>query len=250
MAHSSLQAGSTEFRLRFLIFAAIFVLGFQAYNFDHTRVALAIAQWIAHRRFTASLPSDRPLLQAVYGLAALLVILAAALRTWAAAWLRADVVHAPILHTDVMVADGPYRHTRNPLYLGAMLLAAGVGLDASRVGLAFILAATSLFVSRLILREESDLRAAQPEGYIRYLHAVPRLWPSLWPRLPPGAGHPAWPQAWAGELFFWLFAVTQSAYAATLNGRVLMIGTTLAVIAGAVTGAIAARRRRRSMPAL
>jgi hypothetical protein len=38
------------------------------------------------------------------------------------------------VHTERVLADGPYRYVRNPLYLGNILMATGIGLMASRIG--------------------------------------------------------------------------------------------------------------------
>ena len=51
---------------------------------------------------------------------ALLVFLAAGLRTWGAAYLRTEVVHDTAQHSEALVADGPFRYTRNPLYLASL----------------------------------------------------------------------------------------------------------------------------------
>jgi len=45
----------------------------------------------------------------------------------AEAYLHSSVVHDSQLHSDRLVADGPYRRVRNPLYLGNILLAFGLG---------------------------------------------------------------------------------------------------------------------------
>src|SRR5262249_49124499 len=66
-------------------------------------------------------------LRMIFGCGALLVFLAAALRTWATAYLRAEVVHDASQHSEALVADGPYRYVRNPLYLANRPLPAGGG---------------------------------------------------------------------------------------------------------------------------
>src|SRR5262250_2812371 len=55
----------------------------------------------------------------VFGLilGAALLGVAAMLRTWASAYLHAEVVYASEVKTEALVADGPYRRVRNPLYL-------------------------------------------------------------------------------------------------------------------------------------
>ena len=58
---------------------------------------------------------------------AALVFVAALLRTWATAYLRTEIVHDAPQHAEALVADGPYRYVRNPLYLANLPLIAGVG---------------------------------------------------------------------------------------------------------------------------
>ncbi len=97
--------------------------------------------------------------------------------------MRSDVVHDPRVHDSRLVADGPYRYVRNPLYLGTILMAFGIAFAASRSGFVVLLVAITLFQYRLTLREERALKATQGEGYRLYLAAVPRLLPSLRPRV-------------------------------------------------------------------
>src|SRR5208282_256162 len=97
--------------------------------------------------------------------------------------------------TEKLVADGPYRHLRNPLYFGNMLLAAGLALLASRTGSVVLILGNLLIVLRLIGREETALAQSQGEAYRAFLATVPRLWPSLRPRLPSGGLQPKWFQA-------------------------------------------------------
>jgi hypothetical protein len=132
------------------------------------------------------------------------------------------VVQDQSLHTERLVADGPYRHCRNPLYLGTILLSIGFGLLASRVGCLVLIAGNVFFVYRLIGREEAQFQAQPDSGYRAYFQAVPRMMPTLRPCLPAAGGHPRWGQALLGELPFWLFAATAAAFAATLNVHVLI----------------------------
>ena len=41
--------------------------------------------------------------------------------------MSSSVVHDPRVHDSRLVADGPYRYLRNPLYLGDVLVAFGIG---------------------------------------------------------------------------------------------------------------------------
>ena len=117
---------------------------------------------------------------------AILVFLAAAIRTWGAAYLRTEIVHDTSQHSDRLVADGPFRYLRNPLYFANLPMAAGIGVLASRAGFIFLVLANWIFVYRLIFREEESMRANQGESYLAYCRAVPRFWPSAKPRVPAG----------------------------------------------------------------
>ncbi len=157
------------------------------------------------------------LIQAFIGAGALIVALAAAIRTWATAYLRADIVHDMALHSDCVVADGPYRYVRNPLYLGCILMVVGIGVLSRFPNWILLIAVSTLFYLRLILREEDALTRSQPDSYLAFQRAVPRLIPSLYPRLPSSGSKPKWLQAWGAESFFWVFAVAQFYFALTFD---------------------------------
>src|SRR5205823_5831012 len=79
-------------------------------------------------------------LRGLFAVGASFTVLAALIRTWATAYLDTSVVHDSQLQTEALVASGPYRYVRNPLYLGGLLLAVGFALVASRLGAIVILA--------------------------------------------------------------------------------------------------------------
>lgn len=213
-----MRATQFEFRHRWWIVAGIFVVGFWCYSFDHVSVSVAAARsLLGHSVPPLHSPATRHAVQAVLGLGSVLVILSAAIRTWGAAYLRSEVVHDQKLHAEVLVADGPYRYVRNPLYLGMVLLVVGFATMASRIGCLVLIILAILFTYRLIRREESELSKARGESYQAFLAAVPRLWPSFTARLPAGKMKPQWGQAWLGELITWLLACAAVVYAATLS---------------------------------
>jgi hypothetical protein len=113
-----------------------------------------------------------------------------------------DVVHDPSLHSERLVAEGPYRHVRNPLYVGLMLLDVGMLPLASALGAAWMLLAMSIFTLRLVGREEAALLAEQGEAFRRYLEAVP-LRALAATALPAAGGRPQWGRALLGELLIW-----------------------------------------------
>ena len=201
-----MPASDFEFRHRFWFFGATFSLAFSAYFIQHYPMA-----WLIGHDYW----------RWVLAGAAVLVALAAALRTWAAAYLKSDVVHDSSLHSDRLVADGPYRHLRNPLYLGTLLLALAFGLMAPPIGFAVLAVGSIVFVLRLIGREESELARTQGDSYREFLQRVPKMIPALRPRLPSSGVAPQWKQALIGELFMWGMAAALAAYVATLDLRVM-----------------------------
>ncbi len=217
-----MRATKFEFEQRFWIIGAIFWLGFSLYWLDPTNFAVAILGLLAP---SLDVNSGRGniLLRMMFGGGALLVFLAASLRTWATAYLRTEIVHDTSQHSEAIVADGPYRYVRNPLYLANLPLAAGMGVLASRLGWLFLVAAMGCFVYRLILREEDGFIDRMGQSYSAYLELVPRFWPALSPRAPPSGAQPHWGQALAGESFIWLFGVAVLCFAVTLNVKLTVI---------------------------
>jgi len=225
-----MRASKFEFQQRFFIIGAIYAVGFSLYNFDAVSVHVALRHWFAPNlaaNSVAALNFDR----AVICFGALLVFLAAMLRTCASAYLRTDVVHDTAQHSEALVADGPFRYVRNPLYLANLPMAAGIGVLASRLGWLFVVVASWFFVYRLILREEGALRETQGDSYLAYCRAVPRFWPSLRPRVPSGNRLPRWGQAFAGESFIWLFGLAELCLALTLSNRLAAIVFLLGFVA-------------------
>jgi protein-S-isoprenylcysteine O-methyltransferase Ste14 len=215
-----MRATEFEFRHRFWIIGLIFNAAFFCYAFDHTNVSWYLVRLISAGRIGPDFSRGQLLLRLLYIFAGLVVGAAAALRTWASAYLKAEVVLDSGLHSETLVADGPYRYLRNPLYLGTILCAVGMGLLASRTGFLLLVSAIAVFMYRLMLREEAALLAQQGERFRAYVRAVPRLVPALTARLPSAGLQPLWQQAWAGEAWFWGFALSIFALAATLSVRV------------------------------
>lgn len=78
-----------------------------------------------------------------------------------------------------LTQTGPYAYTRNPLYLGSMLIAAGFALALGSWLLAAVLAAGfAVIYIPVIASEERFLRAAFP-AFEAYRRRVPRLLPRL-----------------------------------------------------------------------
>jgi len=88
-----------------------------------------------------------------------------------------------------LATTGPYAHTRNPLYLGSMLIA--FGFAAAAASWVILVALATLFAAiyiPTILGEEAYLRE-HFAGFDAYARTVPRLLPRLTPaRLDVGSG--------------------------------------------------------------
>ena len=107
---------------------------------------------------------------AAIALSLLLVVPGLWLRAWAAGTVKKD---------RELARTGPYAHTRNPLYLGSMLIAAGFAVALMSWLLAVVLAVGFAVVYiPVIASEERFLRSAFPE-FDSYCRSVPRLLPRL-----------------------------------------------------------------------
>lgn len=216
-----MKATEFEFRHRSILNLIHFWIAFQLYSVDHMNVVWAFVHWNNPRGdFTA---------RVAFGSAALLLGLAATVRTWAAAYLRSEVVHDTALHTETLVADGPYRHVRNPLYLGTFLMSVGLGFLASRSGLVVLAVGAAIRILRLIGREEAELEKQQGERFREFCRRVPRIFLSFRPRIPAAGLKPQWGQAFRGEAFMWGFFLTMVGFTITLQDRVaeMLAGATL-----------------------
>jgi protein-S-isoprenylcysteine O-methyltransferase Ste14 len=97
-----------------------------------------------------------------------------------------------------LTTTGPYAHTRNPLYLGSMLMAAGFAVASLSWLVALVLASGFLLVYVPVIASEERFLRAQFPGFDAYCRAVPRLLPRLVPGRVragtlPGAGAAAGP---------------------------------------------------------
>ncbi len=209
-----MHATEFEFRNRWWVIFGVFFAAFGAYNIDHVNSAQAIVEWLARR---AGTPATDNQLRLIFAFGALLLVLAAFLRTWGTSYLQADVMRDRRVHTERLLADGPYRYVRNPLYLGNIFMAVGLGLMASRTGFLILSLGMSIVVVRLLLREEFELLRDQGEPYRRYCAAVPRLVPALFPRVPSAGDTPRWGQGIRAELMYWIMALAMAVFAVTLK---------------------------------
>lgn len=78
-----------------------------------------------------------------------------------------------------LATTGPYGHTRNPLYLGSMILGAGFAVAAWSWILAAMMAAIFLVIYVPVIRGEEKFLRQAFSGYDDYARRVPRLLPRL-----------------------------------------------------------------------
>lgn len=236
-----MRATTFEFRHRFWVISVLIAAGFACQGIDSQNAGA----WLAALLQPGEAQQASPLaLRAVFGAGSLLALFGVLLRTWGTAYLTTDVMTDAPVRTERVVADGPYRHTRNPLYFGNLLFAAGLGLMASRLGWVVITLGMLVFSLRLIGLEESQLAAAHSESFETYRRAVPRFVPSLRPRLPRGDLVPRWGQALLGETFMWTFVLALTTLTVTLDVRTTMWITMIGFILGILIMRLWPRERR------
>jgi protein-S-isoprenylcysteine O-methyltransferase Ste14 len=85
-----------------------------------------------------------------------------------------------------LAMTGPYAYTRNPLYLGSLIMAVGFGVAARNIWIVLLVVIFFLAIYLPVIRSEEDyLRRTFPE-FEEYCRRVPR-WMRLWPESGPKA---------------------------------------------------------------
>ncbi len=130
------------------------------------------------------------------------------LRAWATGHLEKNIR---------LAESGPYAYVRNPLYLGTLLVAAGLVIASRRWMLAAAFGGAFLLIYLPAIElEEQHLRALFP-SFATYARRVPALWPTLKP-------------AKADQSFRWALYVHNREYQALLGflaGAALLIAKVL-----------------------
>ena len=106
------------------------------------------------------------------GLGAVLIVPGLLIRALASGHVRKN---------EALATSGPYAYTRNPLYLGSVLIGVGFAI-ASRnwwVGIALVVMFVAIYVP-VIRSEEKFLREKFP-GFEEYARRVPRMLPRIVP---------------------------------------------------------------------
>jgi protein-S-isoprenylcysteine O-methyltransferase Ste14 len=225
-----MKATPFEFRFRFLILAVIYFLGFAApWNYwlhlDSIRTWQLLAAWPARSGWISF--STATIIVLLLGI--LCALKGAILRTWASAYLGTSIVQDPSMHGEGVVAAGPYRHLRNPLYLGTFIHTFALALLMPPSGAIFCILAIGLFLLRLIASEESFLTAKLGAPYLAYCAKVPSLLRSIKPRVPASTTQPKWPTAFLGEIYMWGVVVTFAFLGWRYNSILLIKGVLISL---------------------
>jgi protein-S-isoprenylcysteine O-methyltransferase Ste14 len=217
-----MQATAFEYKHRYLIHGLIYTLCFAAPWPDYRNGIdglrhVSIWNFIRNESawFRLSDALTRPMYQhfaSAWNTILVVMILFAAsgavLRVWGASYLGATTVQRGSMVGDRIIAEGPYRYVRNPLYLGTIFHTVALALlmrpDAAVLCVVLIV----LVQLRLIGREEPYLRERLGAPYAAYLQQVPRLMPSLRPRTATTASHARWQQGMLSEIYMIGVAIT------------------------------------------
>lgn len=242
-----MRATAIEFRLRMAIMVAVIALGFwspwiEAWNIGRRVSLLEFAALELSRlgllAFTAATP-------VVIVIAALLAAMAVVLRVWGTAYLGPGIVNNAEMKAGAVMADGPYRRVRNPLYLGTWCMVAAMSFIMPTTGALFVTALLTVFLLRLILGEEAFLSGQLGEPYREYLRAVPRLIPRVRTSLPATGRKPQWGKAMIAELnpigVFLIFAVLSWRYDNALMVRAILVSFGVSLVVRALMPEISHR---------
>jgi protein-S-isoprenylcysteine O-methyltransferase Ste14 len=229
-----------EFRLRMAIMAILITLGYwtpwiKGWGIG-TRIPLMM--WLALELSRLGLVSFALATPLVIVLAALIAAKGMVFRIWGSAYLGPATVLHMRMKGDTLIAGGPYRYVRNPLYIGLWSMTAAMAFLMPPTGALFVLIAVPLFLLRLTLGEEAFLTGELGQPYTDYLRAVPRLVPRLRSSLPPANRKPQWLRAVLSELspigIFITFAVFSWSYDLRLMVKAIIVSFGVSLVARAL----------------
>ncbi len=201
------------FRYRVVIFAALYLIGFNVPWSHYFNLGADSTTWMV----LCSLLARTGLLKldlatvAVTLLAIVCAAAGAALRLWATAYISAGVMNDKSLRADHVVASGPYRYLRHPLYLGNMLTCVAVSILMPPIGSVFFLVGCGLLTAALVAAEGPHLQQQLGAAYAAYRKQIPAFIPAIRPHVASSEVKPEvkqhWAQAFAAESFHVGFAV-------------------------------------------
>jgi hypothetical protein len=243
-----MHATRFEYRFRIVILVLIFAVGFGLVPLLINTVpgiveALGIATkstWLvlASLLWRAKLLSFNTATIVVMCVAIVFAALGAWLRVWGTAYVGSQVVRSQDMHAEALLADGPYRRTRNPLYLGLLLHTFALVILMPPIGAAITVALVWVFQFRLALAEEPFLAEKYGGAYLAYKEAVPRFLPSPSPAVAAAGVKPRWVQALLGEIYFVGAVIVLAVFGWEFNATPIVRGLIIAFGVSLVTRAL------------
>jgi protein-S-isoprenylcysteine O-methyltransferase Ste14 len=234
-----MRATAIEFRLRMWLMAAVIGIGFWApwIQWLHLGARGTTWLWLSYELGALGMAAGTAIELVTAGMV-LLAALAAVVRLWGTAYLGAATVGHAEMQAGRVMADGPYRRVRNPLYLGSFFMVAAISALMPASGAVFTLVVLAFFLLRLILGEEAFLTKKLGEPYVAYKKAVPRLLPSVRPRVPAAGAKADWGRAMLHEVMplglLVSYAVLSWEYNAGLLTRAVLVCFGLSLVVKAL----------------
>lgn len=156
-------------------------------------IADRAGRWIASHRVLVTIPAvvllfalARPSAGSILG-GVVLVWLGEMLRVWSSGHIEKN---------KSLATGGPYRFTRNPLYLGNSLLGLGFALMSGRYALIALFPVLFYLVYAPVIRDEEEFLLSKFGPIFEDLcRRVPRFFPA-WPARPGGGGEFSWRLVW------------------------------------------------------
>jgi len=236
-------ASAIEFRLRTLILFLIIALGYWSPWIETWNVGsrVSLLEWLALELSRTGLAQFRAATPIVIVGACLFALVAVVLRVVGTAFLGTGIVNNAAMKAGKVMADGPYRYVRNPLYLGLWFMFVAMSFLMPPTGAAVVMVLSTIFLLRLIFGEEAFLMGQLGEPYQGYLRSVPRIFPLLRTSLPRGDVKPQWLRAILAELnpigVFVIFAFLSWSYDNWLMIKAVLITFGVSLVVRALTPA-------------
>lgn len=132
----------------------------------------SVAGYLVNRLLPLTLGAEPYLLYAGWAVILLATIL---LLQCFALFIRRRTTIMPRNPVSAMVEQGPYRHSRNPMYLSLVLYQLGIGIATGNAWILLTLPPMLLCIHFLVVRpEERYMIRRFPEQYSAYCQRVPR----------------------------------------------------------------------------
>jgi protein-S-isoprenylcysteine O-methyltransferase Ste14 len=132
-------------------------------------------------------------------------------------WLRA-AASGQVRKNEALAMSGPYAYTRNPLYLGSLIIAAGFGAASRNPWVAVVIIVFFLAIYLPVIKSEEEFLASKFAEFENYRRNVPRLLPRLRRRGAASAG------------FSRALYMQHREYNALLGSALMMVALSLKVI--------------------